>query len=70
MNKQIPVVGKAISVKDLFGNLRAKMEAEQKKVAAMTEVEYNAYVEAQAAKNAETEQILAQLRGPGFREIK
>jgi len=70
MNKITPVRVKAVSLSDMINEARAKAEAEQRRVAAMSDEEYKAYQEAEAAKRVEVEKLLKQLRGPGFMEIQ
>ena len=72
MNKitPVPVRGKAVSLSDMINEARAKAEAEQRRVAAMSDEEYKAYQEAETVRQAEVEKLLKQLRGPGFMEIQ
>jgi phosphoglycolate phosphatase-like HAD superfamily hydrolase len=70
MNKITPVRVKAVSLSDMINEARAKAEAEQRRVAAMSDEEYKAYQEAETVRQAEVEELLKQLRGPGFMEIK
>lgn len=66
MSKITPVRIKATNLFDMMNEVRAKAEAEQRRVAAMSEEEYKAYQEAETARQAEVEKLLKQLRGPGF----
>lgn len=70
MSKITPVQIKAGNLSDMIDEARARFEAEQRRVAAMSDEEYKAYQEAETARQAEVEEILKQLRGPGFMEIQ
>lgn len=70
MSKLTPVQIKVGNLSDMIDEACARFEAEQRRVAAMSDEEYKAYQEAETARQAEVEEILKQLRGPGFMEIQ
>lgn len=65
-----PVQVRALSFNDVMQELKDKQDALQKKLAVMTPKERAEWDIAEAKRQEETEDILKQLRGPGFVEIK
>lgn len=65
------VIGKARTFAEVLAEGQRRIAEEERKVAAMTPAERQAYEADQAKKRAEVEELLKKLRGgPGFMEIK
>lgn len=61
---------KGMTFAQMFDEASRRLEEEERRVAAMTPAEREQYAKEQAARAAETEEILKKLRGPGFIEIR
>jgi predicted deacylase len=63
------ITGKTFTWDEVLAEGKRRMEAEERKVAAMTPEQKKEYEVEQAKRRAEAEEILKKLRGPGFVEL-